>query len=376
MTSEMTTAERAGSGAFWAVIPAGGAGTRLWPLSRAAQPKFLLALTGDRSLLQATADRLAPLAPPERTLVVCGGAHAPSIARQLPEVPAGNILVEPMPKGSGPAIALAAALIARQDPTAVMGSFAADHDVRHPDAFLAAVATARSAAEAGWLVTIGLTPTSPHTGYGYIERTDEVIPLPDRKHGAPPAYHAARFVEKPDRARAEAFLASGRFCWNASMFLWRVDTLLGELARLQPALAAGIAEIAAAWETPAAEATLARVWPTLPEVTIDHGVMEHADRIAVVPAELGWSDIGDWHGLGELLPVDELGNACTGDVLVVEGRDSVVWSTTGRLVALVGVEGLVVVDTPDALLITERGAAQEVRRAVQRLHDHGRDDLT
>ncbi len=357
---------------FWAVIPAGGSGTRLWPLSRAARPKFLLPLLGSTSLIQDTVSRLGPLAPPARTLVACGPAHAAAIARQLPELPEANIIVEPSPKGSGPAIGLATALIARRNPDAVVGSFAADHCVEHPAAFVAAVRTAVAAATAGWLVTIGLTPSRPETGYGYIERTDE--PIAGAAEGV--AYRAARFVEKPDLATATEYVASGRFLWNASMFVWRARTLLDEIARLQPALFAGITRIAAAWGTARQERVSAEVWAGLEESTIDQGIMERAERVAVVPAELGWSDVGDWHGLGELIEHDDLGNSVHGDIVQVDTRRSVVWSETDRVVALVGIENTAVVDTPDALLVVNRDHAQDVKRIVEQLKRARRTELS
>jgi mannose-1-phosphate guanylyltransferase len=348
---------------LWAVVPAGGSGTRLWPLSRAARPKFLLPLLGDRSLLQQTIDRLAPSVPPERTLVVCGPAHAAPVTRQLPALPEGNVLVEPSPRGSGPAIALATALIARRDPAAVVGSFAADHEVSDLPRFDTALRTAVAAAEDGWLVTIGLSPTRPETGYGYIERSDEIVA------GTPEgsAYRATRFVEKPDAATAAEYVASGRFLWNASMFVWQAQALLDEVARLQPDLHAGVSRIAQVWGTPEQERVAADVWAGLAESTIDQGVLERANRIAVVPAEFGWSDVGDWNNLGELIERDGFGNSVRGDVVQSQTRNSVVWSETGRLVALVGLENIAVVDTEDALLVVNRGDAQEVRTIVEQL---------
>jgi mannose-1-phosphate guanylyltransferase len=359
---------------FWAVIPAGGAGTRLWPLSRAARPKFLLPLTGSRSLLQQTVDRLAPLTPPKNALVVCGLLHAVPVARQLPDVPDANIVVEPAPKGSGPAIGLAAALIARQDPHAIMGSFAADHDVRDDAAFVRAIRAAIAAAGEGHLVTIGITPTRPETGYGYVERADEVVA--ETADGV--AYRAAGFHEKPDAARAKAYVAGGRHLWNASMFVWRVDAILAELERLQPGLHAAVREVAAAWGTPEQDRVATDVWASLPVSTIDEGVLEPtaaAGRVAVVPADLGWSDVGDWHGLGELIERDALGNSVRGDLIQVETRDSIVWSETGRPVALLGLENVVVVDTADVLLVSARGRAQEVRQLVERLKALKRHEL-
>ena len=359
-------------GAFWAVIPAGGAGTRLWPLSRATRPKFLLPLFGNRSLLQQTFDRLLPLADADRILVVCGPAHVAAIARQLPDLPAANIVVEPSPNGTGPALALATALIARQDPRAIIGSFAADHDVTDCYAFSAAVRTAIAVARNGNLVTVGLTPTRPETGYGYIERTGEIVLAGD--HGT--AYRAARFIEKPDRAHAERYLEAGNFLWNAAMFAWRVDALFDELDRQQPALLAGVRRIADAWDHPEREIVTTSVWPTLPNVTIDIGVMEGARALAVVPAEMGWSDVGDWNGLGEMIEQDALGNSVRGDLLRIDTTNSVIWSETGRMVAMVGLDNIIVVDTEDALLVIDRGKSQDVRKVVDQLKATMRGELS
>ena len=356
---------------LWAVVPAGGSGTRLWPLSRAARPKFLLPLLGERSLLQLTLDRLAPSVPPERTLVVCGPAHAAPVARQLPALPERNVLVEPSPRGSGPAIALATALIVRRDPAAIVGSFAADHEVSDLPRFNAALRTAIAAAADGWLVTIGLTPTRPETGYGYIERSEEIVA--GTQDGS--AYRATRFVEKPDAATAAEYVASGRFLWNASMFVWQARALLDEVERLQPELYAGVSRIAQVWGTPEQERITADIWSGLPESTIDQGVLEQARRIAVVPAQFGWSDVGDWNNLGELIERDDFGNSVRGDVVQSQTRNSVVWSETGRLVALVGLENIAVVDTEDALLVVNRGDAQEVRTIVEQLKTMRRPGL-
>jgi mannose-1-phosphate guanylyltransferase len=357
---------------FWGVIPAGGSGTRLWPLSRSAKPKFLLPLLGEDSLLQQTFARMTLLTPPEKILVVCGPAHAAAVARQLPEMPVENVIVEPSPAGTGPALALAAALIQRRDRRAIMGSFASDHDVHDVDAFCNAVRTAVAAAQTGDLVTIGLTPTRPETGYGYIERTDHVrVTTPTGT-----AYRAERFVEKPDFETAQEYCASGKFLWNASMFIWRVDSLAEELRRLQPEILEGVRKIARAWESREQERVTARIWATLPNVTIDQGVMEHATRVAVVPAEMGWSDVGDWHGLGELITHDERGNSVRGDMMQIDTTNSVVWSETGRMIATIGVDNVVVVDTDDALLVVDRNRAQDVRKVVDGLKEALRSRLT
>lgn len=268
---------------FWAVIPAGGSGTRLWPLSRSARPKYLLQLLGNRTLLQQAFDRLVRLTDPSRILIVCGAQHAEAIQQQLPDLPPENIVIEPTPNGTGPAIALATALIVERDPNAVMGSFAADHDVADVEAFVSAVTTAIAAASSGDLVTIGITPSRPETGFGYIERTDDVV----ISTPCGTAYRAARFIEKPDIERATEYVESGKFLWNAAMFVWRADAMLGELQRLQPGIARGVTEIARHWAGAERDATIAAWWHTLPNVTIDTGVMERAARVAVVPAEMG-----------------------------------------------------------------------------------------
>jgi mannose-1-phosphate guanylyltransferase len=357
---------------FWAMIPAGGSGTRLWPLSRAARPKFLLPLIGEVSLLQETVNRIDALTSPDRTLVVCGPAHAAAIARQLPQLPESNLIVEPSPRGSGPAIVLAAALIHRLDPFAIMGSFAADHDVTNRPAFEYAVRTAVRAAQDDWLVTIGLTPTRPETGYGYIERSDAVV----AENGDARAYQAVRFVEKPPLETARQYLESGRFLWNASMFIWKCSALLDVAQTMMPDLHAAINQIVDVWDTPHREHTINRIWEDLPDSTIDQGIMEKAERVAVVPAEMGWSDVGDWHGLGELIEQDSVGNSIRGDLLQFETRQSVVWSETGRLVALVGLENIVVVDTEDALLVIDRKRSQDVRQIVNELKKLRRTDLS
>jgi mannose-1-phosphate guanylyltransferase len=242
-------------------------------------------------------------------------------------------------------------------------SFAADHEVTDHAAFLAALEIAIAAARDGWLVTIGLSPTRPETGFGYIERTDE--PVVTTPLGA--AFRVSRFVEKPDRSRAEQYVASGRYLWNASMFIWRARTLLAEVERLQPEVASGVARIAESWGTPMQDRVTAEVWATMPESTIDQGILEHAERIAVVPADLGWSDVGDWNNIGDLIERDDAGNSVRGEMVQSMTHDCVVWSETGRLIALVGLDSIAVVDTDDALLVVDRKHAQEVRRIVDQL---------
>ncbi|HEY3504120.1 MAG TPA: mannose-1-phosphate guanylyltransferase [Actinocatenispora sp.] len=364
-------------GGFYAVIPAGGSGTRLWPLSRSVRPKFLHHLTGsDRTLLQATVDRLAPLAAPERTYVVTGVAHATGVARQLPALPAENILVEPSPRESCAAIGLAAMVIARRDPDAIMGSFAADHLVRQQARFTAAVRTAIATAGEGYLTTIGITPTHPETGYGYL-RCGGML-------GEGPAKLVGEFKEKPSHEVAVGYVESGRYLWNASMFVWRVREFLAELARQQPELHDGLAKIVEKWDGPDREDVLGEIWPTLPKISVDYAVMEgaaEAGRVATVPGDFGWNDVGDFHTLGVVLPMDDDGNVVVrgedrgGEVLSIDSRDTVVVPRSGRLVAALGVHDLIVVDTDDAVLVCPRDRAQDVKKLVDRLRERGDREL-
>lgn len=342
--------------AFYTVIPAGGAGTRLWPLSRAGRPKFLLPLIAGRSLLQLTAERTAPFSPPERVYTISGRSHVAAIARQLPLVPERNLLIEPSMRGTGNAIALAALVIARHAPTAVMGSFAADHMIADVTAFEHALRTAIESAQRGYLTTIGIQPDRPETGYGYIERTD-ALALPD-------AYLARRFVEKPDLETARHFLESGRYVWNASMFVWRIDVFLEAFQQVQPAIFERLAELAAIWDDAEQDDRIERIWLDLPTITIDQGLMEHVDEFVVVPVEMGWSDIGDWNGFSDVLPPDDAGNSLHGQVLIENATRTIVWSDNDRPVALVGVDNLAVIDLADALLIVDRDHAQQVRSIV------------
>ncbi len=353
---------------FWAVIPAGGAGTRLWPLSRAASPKFLHDLTGaGRSLLQGTWDRLEPLVG-DRVVVVTGTAHADAVREQLPALPADQLVTEPSPRDSMAAIGLAAALLERRDPDALLGSFAADHVITDPDAFRSCVQQAVAVADQGFLVTIGIEPTHPATGFGYIRMGHT---LDDG-----PACLVEQFVEKPDARRAAEYVASGRFRWNAGMFVVRATVLLDLLATWHPALAAGLREIAAD------PALLEERWPDLEKIAIDHAVAEPAadqGRVAVVPGSFGWDDVGDFHSLATLLPraADTGEVRVLGDEALVRALDAtgIVVPGSGRHVAVVGLEDIVVVDTPDAVLVTTRQRAQDVKAIVDALKAEGLDAL-
>ena len=363
----MTTPSPAGPlDHFWAVVPAGGAGTRLWPLSRSSSPKFLHDLTGTgRTLLQATHDRLAPLVG-DRLLVVTGRPHREAVLAQL-DVPGEAVLAEPSARDSMAAIGLAAALLERRDPDAVMGSFAADHVITEPEVFAAAVATAVEAARADWLVTIGIEPTHAATGFGYIGPGEEI-------EGLDGVRVVREFVEKPDAATAAAYVERG-YRWNAGMFIVRPTVLLDLLAEGDPGFAAALRAVAAD------PTTLDEAWDSLPRIAVDHAVAEPAaaaGRVAVVSGDFGWDDVGDFASLRTLLPGVDGDLVVLGDADRVRSVDSsgLVVPAGGRVVAVVGLEDVVVVDTGDAVLVTTRARAQDVKSIVAALKEDGHAGLT
>lgn len=349
-----------------ALVMAGGVGSRFWPLSRRRRPKQLLPLASSgRSLLAATIDRIAPLCPPERVVVVTNAALVDAVRADVPALPAAQVLGEPIGRNTAACIAWGASRIARVDPDAVCVVLPADHHVEDEAAFLAALRTAVRAAEDDAVVTIGIQPTRPETGYGYLEVAEVV---------GPGVHRAARFVEKPDRQRAEAFLAAGRYLWNSGMFVFRARVILAAIARHLPALG----EAARAWAELDLDAELERVtadYPGLVAVSIDHGVMEKLPEVRVVPGAFGWTDLGSFESVWALGDRDEDGNRLPPRAVVVDSAGCFVEAPPTKTVALLGVRDLVVVDTADALLVMPRERAQEVKAVVRRLEDGGEDDL-
>lgn len=357
----------------YAVIMAGGAGTRFWPASRRLRPKQLLALAGEgEPLLAATVRRIAGLVPAERVVVVTGEHLAAPTRAALPGVPEGRVLKEPAPRNTAPCIAWAARVVAAEDPDAVVMVLPSDHHVTDEPAFAAVLERATRVAAEGRVTTVGIVPSRPETGFGYIEVGGAL---------AGGAHEVARFVEKPDRARAEAFVAGGKHLWNAGMFFFRARDMNALVEAHLPELARGLDRVMAAAGTADAERVLAEVFPTLPNVSVDHGVMEKAAGLAVVPGDFGWSDVGSWQSAWELAPKDAHGNAVPDGAVVVDARGNLVRllgdaAATGKKVALVGVSDLVVVDTGDALLVMPRDRAQDVRHAVDALKARGDGSLT
>jgi len=359
----MTTS---GDGPLVAVVMAGGAGTRFWPLSRRARPKQLLPLTGGRSLLRLAVDRVMPLVSPDRVLVVTGAEVAAAVRAELPEVPAGNVLVEPCGRDTAACVGWAAWRIAAASPDAVVLVLPADQVI--PDgaalrrALAAAAATARGR---GGLVTLALRPTRAETGFGYQE-LGEVV---GREEGLE-VRRVLRFVEKPTRERAEAMLAAGTFRWNSGMFAWTVGAIRSEVRRLLPALAGGLDRLCAMSDD---SDDFLGAWRSLPAISVDFGVMERAADVSSVLVDFAWSDVGSWPGLEEVLPA-VAGGVRLGDVVTLDSSSNVLVSD-GPLVAAVGVRDLVVVATRDAVLVVPRDQAQRVKELVELLRAAGRDDL-
>jgi len=362
---------------FYSVIPAGGIGSRLWPLSRADAPKFLHDLTGSgQTLLRDTWDRLLPLSGVDRVMVVTGRAHRAAVEAQLPELADLNVVLESEPKDSSAAIGLAAAILVKREPDVIIGSFAADHVIKDKRSFRRAVGEAISAARAGYIATIGITPTEPAIGFGYIHCAG-----PMTIEGAPSAVAASSFVEKPDAETAQRYLDSGDYLWNGGMFIARADVLLAQLGESRPDLLAGLTELAEAWDTPRRGAVVDRVWPGLEKIAIDYTVAEPAaaaGRLIVVPGDFDWDDVGDFasiaklHSGGRKSDLAILGENAR---VLADASTGVVISQSGRLISLIGVSDIVVVDTPDALLVTTTANAQRVKAVVDALKLSGRNDV-
>jgi len=363
---------------FYSVIPAGGVGSRLWPLSRADAPKFLHDLTGSgQTLLKDTWDRLAPISGAQRVMVVTGRAHRAAVEAQLPDLEDANIVLESEPRDSTAAIGLAAAILERREPGVVIGSFAADHVISGEALFRSAVVDAVAAARAGYIVTIGITPTEPAVGFGYIECGGAL-----HVQGARRVEAVSNFVEKPDLETARRYLEGGDHLWNAGMFITRASTLLEELARTKPELHAGLVELAEAWDDPTTRGpAVDRIWPTLEKIAIDYSVAEPAaaaGRLAVIRGHFQWDDVGDFASLAKLNTAGRSGElAILGENarVLADASSGIVVSRSNRVISLIGVHDIVVVDTPDALLVTTSEHAQRVKAVVDALRLGGSNDV-
>jgi mannose-1-phosphate guanylyltransferase len=351
-----------------AVVMAGGSGTRFWPKSRRNLPKQLLRLYGDATMLQQTVERIAPLVPAGRISIITGADQAEAVRAQLPELPAANVVAEPCPRDTAACVGLAAAIVARSDPEGTMIVLPADH-VIEPGALFRK--TARAAVDVidgdpSAFVTFGIRPTRPETGYGYIERGESLGEVDGIA-----LHRVAQFREKPDRETAERFLAEGRFAWNSGIFVWRARAILDALAEHRPALAEALGRVGRALGTPDESGTIAREYPRMERVPIDKAVMEKAGNVRVLEVLYDWNDVGDWRALSALVPPDEHGNTTQGDVLACETRGSIIVSDDGGLIATLGVDDLVIVQSGGATLVARRGQLDKLKAVVEGLDRSG-----
>ncbi len=362
---------------FYALIMAGGSGTRLWPLSRSHRPKQALRLVGDRTMFQHAVDRLQSLLPADRVLVVTAREYVPVLSEQVPEIPSDNYIVEPMARGTAGAIGLASIHLQRRDRSAVMAVLTADHYIERVDRFRAALAAAVEVANAGHVVTLGIQPTYPSTGFGYIRRRLSVDSKMDFD-----VYPVEALVEKPDLDRATKFVDSGLYSWNSGMFIWQVERIMGEFKRQMPGLHRQLQAIGQSIGQPDYERVVSEVWPQVQKQTIDYGIMEHCPDVMVIPVDIGGTDIGDWEAVYRLRDPKSGENVSVGAELVeIDTAGTLVQcdQATGagkrpKIVATIGLKDVVVIDTPDAVLICARDRAQDVKAIVERLQISGKDD--
>ncbi len=355
-----------------AVIMAGGRGTRFWPRSREKKPKHLLDIVSRRTIIQETVDRIKPLVKPKNILIVTGRKHARELMKQLPEIPANNILIEPVGRNTAACIGWAAIHVQKKAKDDVMVVLPSDHGIGDPARYRQVIAAAAEAAEKdNALVTIGIEPTSPHTGFGYMEGGAS-----QGRVAGEALLRVKSFREKPNLQQAKAFLKNGHFYWNSGMFVWKASTILAEIEKFLPELHSGLMTIKASMGKPSEAQTVSKIYKNLASISIDYGVMEKAEDVFVIPASFGWSDVGSWDALWEISSKDENGNAATGgsEVMFEDTQNALVYSPQ-KMVALVGMKDVLVVETKDALLICRRGRSQDVKKIVDQLEASGKAHL-
>lgn len=352
------------------VIMAGGRGTRFWPRSRTKRPKQLLDIVGSKTILEQTIDRLLPLTDWDHIFIVTETAQAEAIKNLIPLLKDSHLLVEPLGKNTAPCIGLAGIVLSRMDPTASMAILPADHYISQVPVFLETLLAAARVSRAGdYLITIGITPTYPETGYGYLERGGRVMEVDGR-----PVWEVKAFHEKPDRLKAESMVKSGKFFWNSGMFVWTVPAIMNQMARLTPGMYDELMQLKPCIDRPGWEEALRRAYENMENISIDYAVMERADQVLMLEGDFGWNDVGSWEAVYQLTPKDEKGNCLNGPVLVLDSQGCLVHSPE-KTVALIGVEDLVVVETSDALLICPRKRSQEVKKIVELLEGQKKFEL-
>lgn len=371
---------------YYALILAGGGGTRLWPLSRKETPKQLLKLIDDRTMFQISVERIAPLFPPERIFIVTGAQYLDIMREQAPHIPEQNFVVEPSGRDSGPAAALGVAVIHQQDPDAIIAQLAVDHYIGKPALFLELLKSAYATACKGYIVTLGIAPSFPATGFGYIRQGDEI----EQMNGFT-AYHTRGFTEKPNEITATSFVASGQYSWNSGMFIWKSSRAMEEFEHQRPEIFTILQQILTLFDNSSSsdnqspenkpsldkqtfQQELSVLWEQMPKISIDYAVMESAKQMAVIPAEIGWNDVGSWASLFDVHRLDRFGNVFLGDHpehVVLDTEKTLVFSE--RLVVTIGVDDLIVIDTDDVLLICHKDRSQDVREVVNHLKVNKQD---
>jgi mannose-1-phosphate guanylyltransferase len=352
-----------------AVIMAGGSGTRLWPRSRQGRPKQFIDLLGEHTMLQQTLERLVPMMAWHDIYIVTSREYGALVEQQASHVPPQNILFEPYGRNTAPCIALAAIHLARRGRDEPMAVLPADHYIGKPEEFRRILQAGARIAKRGYLVTLGIVPDRPETGYGYIRRGTKI----DVVDGLP-VYRVERFTEKPDPDTASQYVASGWYYWNSGMFLWTPDTILREIATHMPELYDQIMRVDTVLGTEREWETLACVWERVQPQSIDYGVMERSRNAVVIPADIGWSDVGDWAALASILPADEMANTVRSDHVGIDTKNTLIYGS-GRLIATIGLEGMMVIDAGDAILVCPKDRAQQVKELVEKLKRMGREDL-
>lgn len=349
---------------------AGGKGARFWPRSRAHRPKHLIDMRGGKTIIRETVDRILPLIPPERTLIVTAESQAKLIEEQLPDIPRDNIISEPVGRNTAPCIALASLVIEKREGDEVMVCLPADHIIEDEKEFLRILDTAAEAARMGdYLVTIGIEPTGPETGYGYLERGEIKF-----SHEGRDVFEVRSMREKPPREAAEEMIAQGTFYWNSGMFVWRTSVIRKALQEFLPSMTQEMDALSPVIDTPQMRDEILRLYPLLPFISIDYGVMEKAKNTLVIPGNFGWSDVGSWSALWDTMPKDAHGHATVGVVGTVSiAAENCFVHAPNKMVALVGISDLVIVETDDALLICRKEKSQEVKQVVDFLEAQGED---
>ncbi|MGE5481967.1 MAG: mannose-1-phosphate guanylyltransferase [Bacteroidota bacterium] len=367
----MLGAASSGPRPLYAVIMAGGRGERFWPRSRKKLPKQFLPLFGKRTMIQMTCNRLREVVPPEHILVVTGADLADLARTQLPQLPGENIIAEPVGRNTAPCIGLAAVLVEARDSEAVMAVLPADHRIEDEEGFRRLLRRAADLTAVHDVpVTLGITPSYPETGYGYIQAGD-AMDLRDPEG----ARWVERFVEKPTVDKAREYLAAGNFYWNSGMFIWRAATIRRLLAEFLPEIHRGLQRIEEALGTPAFQETLVAEFSGFPSVSIDYGILEKTDRILVIPADIGWDDVGHWTAVSRLSPHDRDGNVIEGNVIAINTENSLI-SGHDRLIATIGLKNVVIVESEDAVLVCAKDRVQEVRQVLARLRERGLQQYT